>query len=192
MALIKAVPPPATTPSSTAALVADRASSMRSFISFSSVSVAAPTSMTATPPASLARRSCNFSRSKSEVESSICTRSWAMRFLISSVSPWPSTMMVSSLVTLTWRARPSMLISAFLRSRPSSSEITWPPVKVAISSSMALRRSPKPGALTATQVNVPRSLLTTKVARASPSTSSAMRIRGLPCCRIFSSTGSMS
>ncbi len=34
-----------------------------SFFSFNSVSVAAPTRMMATPPESLARRSCNFSRS---------------------------------------------------------------------------------------------------------------------------------
>ena len=42
-------------PSSTAARVADRASSMRCLRSLSSVSVAAPTLMTATPPASLAK-----------------------------------------------------------------------------------------------------------------------------------------
>ena len=40
---------------------------MRSFFSFISISVAAPTLITATPPASLASLSCNFSRSKSEV-----------------------------------------------------------------------------------------------------------------------------
>jgi len=39
-----------------------------------------------------------------------------------------------------------------------------------MSSSIALRRSPKPGALTATAWNVPRSLLTIRVATASPST----------------------
>ena len=43
-----------------------------------------------------------------------------------------------------------------------------------MSSSMALRRSPKPGALTAATLRPPRSLLTTSVASASPSTSSAM------------------
>ncbi len=48
---------------SIAARVADSASSTRCFFSFSSVSVAAPTRITATPPASLARRSCSFSRS---------------------------------------------------------------------------------------------------------------------------------
>ena len=40
-----------------------RASSKRCFFSFSSVSVAAPTLITATPPASFASRSCSFSRS---------------------------------------------------------------------------------------------------------------------------------
>ena len=42
-----------------------------------------------------------------------------------------------------------------------------------MSSSIALRRSPKPGALTAAPCSVPRSLLTTSVASASPSMSSA-------------------
>ena len=38
-----------------------------------------------------------------------------------------------------------------------------PPVSFAMSSSMALRRSPKPGALTAATCSVPRSLFTTRV-----------------------------
>ena len=46
-----AVPPPDTIPSSTAARVAFNASSIRSLRSFNSVSVAAPTLITATPPA---------------------------------------------------------------------------------------------------------------------------------------------
>ena len=58
--------------------------------------------------------------------------------------------------------------------------------------SIALRRSPKPGALTATELNVPRILFTTRVASASPSTSSAMISSGRPDCMTFSSTGSMS
>ena len=61
-----------------------------------------------------------------------------------------------------------------------------------MSCSMALRRSPKPGALTATDLNVPRILLTTSVARASPSTSSESTRTGLPACMTFSSTGSRS
>ena len=51
----RATPPPATTPSSTAARVACSASSTRSFFSFISTSVAAPTLITATPPASWQR-----------------------------------------------------------------------------------------------------------------------------------------
>ena len=54
---------------------------------------------------------------------------------------------------------------------------------------MALRRSPKPGALTATDLKVPRILLTISAASASPSTSSAITTSGLPLCMTFSSTG---
>ncbi len=61
-----------------------------------------------------------------------------------------------------------------------------------MSASMALRRSPKPGALTATERNRPRILLTTRVARASPSTSSAMISSGLPACTTLSRIGSRS
>jgi hypothetical protein len=62
-ACMSATPPPATMPSSTAALALRTASSMRCLRSLSSTSVAAPALMTATPPASLASRSCSFSRS---------------------------------------------------------------------------------------------------------------------------------
>ncbi len=61
-----------------------------------------------------------------------------------------------------------------------------------MSCSIALRRSPKPGALTATDLKVPRILLTTRVDRASPSTSSAMISSGLPDWMTFSSRGSRS
>ena len=101
-------------------------------------------------------------------------------------------MVVSSLVTMTRRALPSrstVVVSSF---RPISSEITWAPVSTAMSCSMALRRSPKPGAFTATEVNVPRILFTTRVARASPSTSSATISSGLPVCMTFSRTGTRS
>ncbi len=55
--------------------------------------------------------------------------------------------------------------------------------------SIALRRSPNPGAFTATDENVPRILFTTSVARASPSTSSATMASGFPAWTTFSSTG---
>ena len=74
---------------------------------------------------------------------------------------------------------------------PSSSEITWPPVKMDRSSSIAFLLSPKPGALTAAILRPPRSLLTTSVAKASPSTSSAIITRGLPACTTASSKGNI-
>ena len=70
--------------------------------------------------------------------------------------------------------------------------MNWPPVSTAMSPSMALRRSPKPGALTAHTCKMPRSLLTTRAASASLSTSSAMMSSGLAACATFSSSGSMS
>jgi hypothetical protein len=63
---------------------------------------------------------------------------------------------------------------------------------MAMSSSMALRRSPYPGALTAQALSVPLRLFTTRVASASPSTSSAMISAGLPLRATFSSIGRMS
>ena len=58
-----------------------------------------------------------------------------------------------------------------------------------MSCSIALRRSPKPGALTATALTVLRIELTTSVDSASPSTSSATTTSGLPACATFSSSG---
>jgi len=83
-----------------------------------------------------------------------------------------------------------MEISAFSNFKPTSSEITWPPVTTAMSSNISFLLSPKPGALTATQFKVPLILLTTKVARASPSTSSAIMNRALPIWATFSKMGS--
>ena len=75
---------------------------------------------------------------------------------------------------------------------PSSSVTTWPPVSTPMSASISLRRSPKPGAFTATQRRAPRSLFTTSVARASPSTSSAMMSSGSPVRATCSRSGSRS
>ena len=61
-----------------------------------------------------------------------------------------------------------------------------------MSSSIALRRSPNPGALTAATLSRPRILLTTRVDSASPSTSSAMISSGLRDWATFSSSGSRS
>src|SRR5215831_9869830 len=63
-----ATPPPGKMPSSTAARVACMASSTRSFRSLTSTSVAPPTRITATPPASLASRSCGIQQRQQLVE----------------------------------------------------------------------------------------------------------------------------
>ena len=58
-----------------------------------------------------------------------------------------------------------------------------------MSFNISLRRSPKPGALTAQTCSVPRSLFTTSVASASPSMSSAMMSNGRAALATSSSSG---
>ncbi len=192
MASTRATPPPATMPSSTAARVACRASSMRDFFSFSSDSVAAPTFSTATPPESLARRSWAFSRSKSESTRSSSARMIWIRFSMSSFLPAPSTIRAVSLVTLTVLAVPSISMVASAMVMPKSLSMTWAPVTTAMSSRMRLRRSPKPGALMATTFRVPRRRFSRMVESASPSTSSATMNSGRWARIISSSSGTMS
>mmetsp|Transcript_89828 Transcript_89828/g.279550 ORF Transcript_89828/g.279550 Transcript_89828/m.279550 type:complete len:214 (+) Transcript_89828:451-1092(+) len=166
-------------PSSTAAFVAFRASLRRSLTSWTSTSVAPPTLITATPPESLARRSLSLSFSYSEVV--ISTAAWicSQRAAISPWAPAPSRMTVSSLVMVMVLAVPrtagSKASSSFL---PVSSLTSSAPQSTAMSCIMALRWSPKPGAFTAQTCRPPRSLLTTMVASASFSTSSATMSRG--------------
>ena len=168
-----AEPPPAMMPSSAAARAALMASSTRSLRSFCSVSVAAPTRSTATPPDSLARRSSAFSLSQVESVDSISRRIWLRRSSTASAVPAPSTMTVSSLVTVTRRAEPRCSRVASLRLTPTSGSITVAAVTTARSSINALRRSPKYGDFTATTLRILRMELTTSACSASPSMSSA-------------------
>ena len=165
---------------------------MRCFFSLSSTSVCAPTLMTQTPPASLARRSLSFSRSQSLSVFSISARICATRSATAWWSPPPSTMVESSLVTTMRRAVPSTSRPTWSSLRPTSGVTTWAPVRIARSCRIALRRSPNAGALTATEENVPRMRFTTRVDSASPSTSSATMNSGLPAWTTFSSSGSRS
>src|SRR5690348_13564645 len=111
---------------------------------------------------------------------------------MSTCLPLPPIRVVLSLSTKTRLMWPRSSSTVFSSLKPNSSEITLPAVRVAMSVSISLRRSPNPGALTAQTFSVPRSLLTTSVASASPSTSSAMMSRGLLDCATFSRTGSRS
>ncbi len=89
-------------------------------------------------------------------------------------------------------ALPSSFKVASLSSKPISLLITVPPVKMAISSSIAFLLSPKPGALTATQLNTPFNLFTIMVDNASPSISSAIISNFKPFLTTCSSKGSSS
>ena len=117
---------------------------------------------------------------------------WPMRALMSAFLPAPSTIRNASLVTFTVRAWPQLAVVASASVMPKSLATTWPPVTTAMSSRMRLRRSPKPGAFTATTFSVPRSLFSSSVASASPSTSSAMTSSGRLDFMTSSSSGSMS
>ena len=94
--------------------------------------------------------------------------------------PSPATIVLFSLSILTFLQEPRSPIFTFSNLIPRSSEITCPPVRIAISSNIAFLLSPKPGALTAAIFKDPLNLLTTNVARASPSISSAIINKGLP------------
>ena len=100
----KAVSPPGTIPSSTAAFVAPTASFTLSFFSLSSISVAAPTLICATPPESFAKRSCNFSLSKSESVVLIWFFKSSTLLFINFLSPLPPIILVLSLSAQTFSA----------------------------------------------------------------------------------------
>ena len=96
-------------------------------------------------------------------------------------------MLSLSIVTLS--ELPSISSVVFSRLNPLSSEITVPPVSIAMSSSIAFLLSPNPGAFTAAIFRAPLNLFTTKVANASPSTSSAIMSKGFPDCATGSKIG---
>ena len=89
-------------------------------------------------------------------------------------------------------ARPRSSIVIFSSVRPTSSAITWPPVRIAMSSSIRLAALAKSRRLDCAAFTMPRIVLTTRVASASPSTSSAMISNGCRLWRSASSTGSTS
>eukprot|EP01139_Manchomonas_bermudensis_P002383 Amastigsp_a4498_199.p3 type:complete len:280 gc:universal Amastigsp_a4498_199:1306-467(-) len=134
--------------------------------------------MTATPPLSFARRSWSFSLSYSESEVAIASRIASQRASMSAASPPPLSTRVESLSMVISLAVPRSSRVASSSLAPNSSVNISPPVRIAMSWSDLVRFSPKPGALTAATWVTPRSLLTMRVVRASPSTSSAMITRG--------------
>ena len=169
------------------------ASMTRSFFSLTSTSVEPPTVMTAIAPASLATL-CSFTSLSYPVsETLICSLRSSSLFFRPSLAPAPPRMMVLFLSTITLSACPSSLISTDSRSLPSSFRIGCPPTKEAISCNSSILPSPKEGACTATRLKTFLSLLTTKVARASSTTSPAKITRSLtPTLCNFSKKGKSS
>jgi len=135
--------------------------------------------MIPTPPYNLASLSDNFSLSYSDVLILIVSLIYSALAMISSFCPNPSIITVSSFVISTFLHYPRTLGSDFSKDKPTSSEITVPPVKIAISARIAFLLSPKAGALTAQTFNPPLNLLRTRVAKASDSTSSEIISKGL-------------
>mmetsp|Transcript_11653 Transcript_11653/g.18468 ORF Transcript_11653/g.18468 Transcript_11653/m.18468 type:complete len:238 (-) Transcript_11653:863-1576(-) len=153
--LRKLVAPPGTIPSSRAALIAQRASSYRSFRSLNSSSVIAPTYITDTPPWSLAILRLILSNSNlgspASTFNSLRVSSCSTRAFTASAVSFLGEIKHPSLPTSTSSASPRCSIFASWSETPSSvsSPRTLPPVKMAMSSRTLLRISPKAGALTA-------------------------------------------
>ena len=141
-ALMRALPPPGTIPSSIAALVALTASSTFNFRYFISVSVDAPTLITATPPESFAIRSSIFSISNLESVISRIFLSSITRFSISDFFPLPLTIVVVSFVAIIFPAWPSTSSPAVSSFIPVSSETTFPPTTTEMSANISFLRSP--------------------------------------------------
>ena len=176
-------------PSLTAARVAASAPSVRWRFSLSTTSVAAPTWITASRLASLARRSRAISRSFSCGARSASLRICPSRVSTASAVPAPSTNVHECSVTITRRALPRYSRRTFSSVSPASSVMTSPPVKAARSLRWAMRRCPKPGARTATASSVPCEALWTSIPSAAPSTFSARITSGRGCFMTVSSSG---
>ncbi len=192
LALRSATPPPTTTPSAIAALVALRASSTRAFFSFISVSVAAPILRTATPPVIFPILFCIFSLSHLDFESFSWLLNISVRSVIRSLFPSPPTKVVLFLAIMTFSAPPKDVGPCDLMSALLSFARTEAPVNVAMSSRSSPCSSPKPGALIAAALTTLLATFNTNVASASPSTSLAIISSGLFCCMLASRLGSRS
>ena len=111
--MIRVTPPPGTTPSASAAFTAATASSTLYFFSSISVSVAPPTFITATFPDNEALLSRRLFLSKSFSAVIIWESNCEILLLTPVLFPVPSIIVVSSLVTITFRAEPTTSSSEF-------------------------------------------------------------------------------
>mmetsp|Transcript_33075 Transcript_33075/g.78438 ORF Transcript_33075/g.78438 Transcript_33075/m.78438 type:complete len:301 (+) Transcript_33075:166-1068(+) len=108
---------------------------------------------------------------------------------ISSALPESARIVVLVVAEVIFRAAPSCSSTVSSNFIPRSLDTYSAPVTMAMSWRSALRRSPKPGALTAQTWMMPRILLTTRVASASPTMSSQMITSGAPALAACSRMG---
>ncbi len=141
-ASMKATPPPATMPSSTAARVACRASSMRCLISLSSDLGSSADLDDGNAAGELGQALLELLTV--EVGGGVLHLALNLRDAASmaSLEPAPPTTTVLSLETVTDLAVPSISAVMSATFTPNSSRAAWPPVRTAMSSRMRLRRSP--------------------------------------------------
>ena len=159
-----------------AAFVALSESSILNFLYFISVSVAAPTLIRATPPASLAILSLILSLSYSDSVISTSLFNFSTRALTNFLVSSKATIVVLSFVIVIFFAFPRSLIDTLSNAIDLSSLINLAPVRIAISSRAAFLLSPNNGARTEATFKTPLFLFNTSAVKASPSISSA-RIR---------------
>ena len=156
LARSSATPPPGTMPSSTAARVALRASSTRSFFFFHLDLGGAADTITATPPASgqplLQLLTVVVRGGFFDLRLDLADPGFDVLLLAGAIDDGGLFLLDDDLL-----GPPEHVERDVLELDAEISEISWPPVRMAMSSSMALRRSPKPGAFTAATFRPPRS-----------------------------------
>lgn len=177
--LISSTPHPIVTHSATAAFVAAIASSILYFLFLSSITVAAPTLIIATPPTNLANLFSYICFSNDSV-SSIILRTTLTLSSISSLLHIPSTIVVDVLSEVTFFAFPRCFTVTISNFNPASSVITVAQVIAAISKRIAFFSRPTPGALIGSTFTNHLILLRINDARHSHSISSAMMTSGEP------------
>ncbi len=183
-------PPPGTIPSLSAAFTACTASSTRNFFSSISVSVAPPTLMTATLPDKAACRFSSCSLSYSLVAASACAAICLTRAVTSAGGPPPSIMVVSSLVTMTRRADPTIFRSGRLERMTEIFADDFRARQDGDVGQNVFAAITKSRRLNSHRVETPFRRFKISVPSASPSRSSATITRSfLPACASFSSSG---
>ena len=153
MALIRATPPPGTMPSSTAARVADRASSTRCFLFLQLSLGCCANTDDGNATGQFSQAFLQFfaiviAGALVNLNPDLLNATLDLAVITFATNNGG----VILIVTTTFSALPRSATVVLSSLRPVSSAMTVAPVRMAISCSIALRRSPKPGALTPSNI----------------------------------------